>query len=217
MRVEGSMTIRVLIADDHPLVRSGIRSELSRRAAEFEVVGEALSGDEALSLAEALRPDVLLLDVNMPGLKAIEVLKAVKKQSLAGQVLILTAYGDTATILGMLNAGADGYVLKDDDPLTLPEAIHTVVNGGAWFSQAVSEKLITVAKGKKEAALGDGLTKREQEVLHFLSEGSTNKAIAIALQTSERTVEFHVSNLLKKLGMKGRWEAVIWAREHGLL
>lgn len=125
------MSIRVLIADDHPLVRSGIRSELSRHSAEFEVVGEALSGDEALSLAKALHPDVLLLDVNMPGLKAIEVLKEVKKQSLASQVLILTAYGDTATILGMMNAGADGYVLKDDDPLTLPEAIHTVVKGGA--------------------------------------------------------------------------------------
>lgn len=211
------MAIRVLIADDQPLVRSGIRNELSRHSAEFEVVGEALNGDEALSLAEALHPEVLLLDVNMPGLKAIKVLKAVKKQSLAGQVLILTAYGDTPTILGMLNAGADGYVLKDDDPLTLSDAIHTVVKGGAWFSQAVSDKLITVAKGKKEAALGDGLTKREQEVLHFLSEGSTNKAIASALQTSERTVEFHVINLLRKLGVKGRWEAVIWAREHGLL
>ncbi len=211
------MTIRVLIADDHPLVRSGIHSELSRHSAEFEVIGEALSGDEALSLAEALHPDVLLLDVNMPGLKAIEVLKEVKKQALAGQVLVLTAYGDTATILGMLNAGADGYLLKDDDPMTLSEAIHAVVKGGTWFSQAVSEKLILVAKGKKEAALGDGLTRREQEVLHLLSEGSTNKAIAIALQTSERTVEFHVGNLLRKLGVKGRWEAVIWAREHGQL
>lgn len=211
------MTIRVVIADDHPIVRSGIRSELARHPAEFEVVGEAVNGDEALSLTRELHPDVLMLDVNMPGLKAIEVLKEVKNHSLACQVLILTAYGDTATILGMLNAGADGYLLKDDDPVILSEAIYTVVKGGTWFSQAVSEKLISAVKGKQEAVLGGTLTKREREILHFLSEGSTNKEIAVALQTSERTVEFHVSNILSKLGVKGRWEAVIWAKEHGLL
>lgn len=164
-----------------------------------------------------LHPDVLILDVNMPGLKAIEVLKEVKRRFLACQVLILTAYGDTATILGMVNAGADGYLLKDDDPEILSEAIHAVVEGGTWFSQAVSEKLVSAMKGKQEAVLGGKLTKREREILHFLSEGSMNKEIAVALQTSERTVEFHVSNILSKLGVKGRWEAVIWAKEHGLL
>lgn len=211
------MTIRVVIADDHPLVRAGIRGELSRHTNEFVVVGEAVSGDEALSLTQELHPDVLLLDVNMPGQKAIEVLKEVKKQPNPCKVLVLTAYGDTATILGMLNAGADGYLLKDDDPMILPEAIHTIVKGSAWVSEAITEKLISAAKGKQEAALGGPLTKREREVLHFLSEGSTNREIALALQTAERTVEFHVSNILSKSGARGRWEAVIWAREHGVL
>jgi DNA-binding NarL/FixJ family response regulator len=210
------MKICVLIADDHPLIRSGIRSELLRHA-EFEVVGEAASGDEVLPLVEDLLPDVLLLDVNMPGRKAIEVLKEIKKQESSCRILILTAYGDPATIMGMLNAGADGYLLKDDDPQILSEAIHAMVEGNTWISHSVSIKLIARGKDEQEAVLGGTLTKRENEVLHLLSGGFTNKEIASTLHTSERTVEFHMGNIMSKLGVKGRWEAILWAKEHGLV
>jgi DNA-binding NarL/FixJ family response regulator len=117
----------------------------------------------------------------------------------------------------MVKAGADGYLLKDEDPLTLSEAIRTVAEGKPWFSGAVTGKMIAVVTGKSQVALGEKLTKREQEVLRLLAEGSTNKEIAVALQTSKRTVEFHVGNILSKLGAKGRWEAVNLAREKNLL
>lgn len=209
--------IRVVIADDHPLVRSGIRSELARHPDEFNVVGEAVNGDETLELVQEIQPDILLLDIQMPGRAAIEVLREVKGKDSICRVIILTAYGDTATILGMVRAGADGYLLKDDDPMVLAEAIRAVAGGRVWLSSAVSEKIASLIAGKPKPALGEKLTKRELDVLYLLAEGSTNKEIAAALHTSERTIEFHVSNILGKLGVKGRWEAVNLARERGLL
>jgi DNA-binding NarL/FixJ family response regulator len=203
------------LADDHPLLRSGIRRELERSAGDLEIVGEAVSGDQVLDLAESLRPDLLILDVNMPGRRAVDVLQEVKQNQPDCRVLILSAYGDAATIFGMLRAGADGYVLKDDDPAVLAEAIHSVMKGRSWISEAVSEKLIIEARGKQETVLGRKLTKREKEVLHLIAEGGTNSIIAQALHTAERTVEFHVSNILRKLGVKSRTEAVVWAKEHG--
>lgn len=210
------MPIQVVIADDHPIVRSGIRSELARHP-DFEVVGEALNGDEALQLTLELNPDVLLLDVNMPGLKAINVVEELKSRPISCKVLVLTAYGDTATILGMLKVGVDGYLLKDEDPFIIPEAIRGVLDGKTWLSHTVSEKLVSIAQGKAETIGGVELTRREREVLRLLSQGSTNKEIAMYLQTSERTVEFHVGNILDKLGVKCRLEAAVWAKANGLV
>lgn len=210
------MPIQVVIADDHPIVRSGIRSELARHP-DFEVVGEALNGDEALQLTLELNPDVLLLDVNMPGLKAVKVVEELKSRPILCKVLVLTAYGDTATILGMLKVGVDGYLLKDEDPFIIPEAIRGVLDGKTWLSHTVSEKLVSIAQGKAETIGGVELTRREREVLRLLSQGSTNKEIAMYLQTSERTVEFHVGNILDKLGVKCRLEAAVWAKANGLL
>lgn len=210
------MPIQVVIADDHPIVRSGIRSELARHP-DFEVVGEALNGDEALQLTLELNPDVLLLDVNMPGLKAVNVVEELKSRPIPCKVLVLTAYGDTATILGMLKVGVDGYLLKDEDPFIIPEAIRGVLDGKTWLSHTVSEKLVSIAQGKAETIGGVELTRREREVLRLLSQGSTNKEIAMYLQTSERTVEFHVGNILDKLGVKCRLEAAVWAKANGLV
>lgn len=210
------MPIQVVIADDHPIVRSGIRSELARHP-DFEVVGEALNGDEALQLTLELNPDVLLLDVNMPGLKAVNVVEELKSRPIPCKVLVLTAYGDTATILGMLKVGVDGYLLKDEDPFIIPEAIRGVLDGKTWLSHTVSEKLVSIAQGKAETIGGVELTRREREVLRLLSQGSTNKEIAMHLQTSERTVEFHVGNILDKLGVKCRLEAAVWAKANGLV
>lgn len=209
------MSIHVLIADDHPIVRSGIRSELARHP-DFVVTGEALNGDEALQLTAELKPDVLLLDVNMPGVKAIKVLEAIKRKPAPCKVLILTAYGDIATILGMLQAGANGYILKDEDPCVIPEAILEVLDGKTWLSKAVYEKLTLVSK-RNESFGGVELTKREMEVLRLISIGNTNKEIATTLNMAERTVEFHLGNIFNKLDVKGRLEAAVWARENGLV
>ena len=207
-----TVPIRVLIADDHPIVRSGLRGELAYDEG-VVVVGEALNGDEALRLAQELQPDVLLLDVNMPGMKAIHVLKEVKRSLPACRVLVLTAYGDSGTVLGMLQGGADGYLLKDEDPLVIHEAIRAVAGGQTWLSQAVSEQLVLLTRGDT-ATLGDTLTRREQEVLHLIGEGKSNLEIAQMLSVAERTVEFHVGNVLKKLGVRSRVEAAVWAKEH---
>jgi DNA-binding NarL/FixJ family response regulator len=210
------MAIHVLIADDHPIVRSGVRTELQRRGG-FSVVGEALDGDQALQLTRQLLPDVLLLDINMPGLKAVKVLQALKEQDLPVRVLVLTAYGDLGTVLGMFKAGADGYILKDEDPSVIPEAIRSVFKGEVWFSPSLDPNVITLVRQKQGSLVGDTLTAREEQVLQLLVQGSANKEIAFELQTSERTVEFHVTNILEKLGVKSRLEAALWAKEHGIV
>ncbi|MEJ2708339.1 MAG: response regulator transcription factor [Anaerolineales bacterium] len=208
--------IRVIIADDHPIVRSGVRGELAL-SGEFKVVGEALDGDQALRLTLELRPDVLILDVNMPGMKAIQVLYALQEGSPETRVLVLTAYNDTGTVVGLLKAGADGYLLKDEDPRLIPEAVRVVSKGETWLSPALPDEVARMVWENQEAAIGETLTGRELEVLHFLEEGRTNKEIALEMQTSERTVEFHVSNIFDKLGVKSRLEAALWAKEHGFL
>ncbi len=204
--------IRILIADDHPIVRSGIRNELARHS-DFEVVGEALNGDDALRLAQTSQVDVLLLDVNMPGMKAIHVLQKLKSET-SVKVLVLSAYGDVGTILGMIKAGADGYLLKDEDPFVIPNALREIAAGKQWLSKLVQDRLAGVKFNQNKQRMGEALTPREAEVLHYISYGYTNKEIARALQMTERTVEFHAGNLLAKLGVKNRSEAAAWAKEH---
>ena len=200
--------IRVLIADDHPIVRSGVRNELAY-AGGFEVVGEALDGDQALHLAQELEPDVLILDVNMPGVKAIQVLRILKEASPEIRILVLTAYNDPGTVIGLLKAGADGYLLKDEDPAFIPEAVRSVSIGETWLSPTIPEQVAAILHENQGTSLGEALTDRELEVLRFLEEARANKEIALALQTSERTVEFHVSNILSKLGVQSRLEEAL--------
>lgn len=207
------MTIRVIIADDHPIVRSGIRSELARHA-DFAVAGEALDGDAALRLAHELKPDVLMLDVNMPGLRALKVLQELKGLPSTCRVLVLTAYSDTVTVLGMLKAGADGYLLKDDDPTMIPEALRAVAAGKTWLSPSVAAIARVAPSGSAPPEDDYILTRRERQVLRLLIRGCTNKEISQEMQTSERTVEFHVTNLIQKLGVNSRLEAALWAKEN---
>ena len=208
--------IRVLIADDHPIVRSGVRNELAY-AGGFDVVGEALDGDRALRLAQDLEPDVLMLDVNMPGMKAIQVLRILKEASPRIRILVLTAYNDPGTVIGLLKAGADGYLLKDEDPALIPEAVRAVSRGETWLSPTIPVEVVAIVQESQGTSIGETLTERELEVLRFLEEARSNKEIALALHTSERTVEFHVSNILAKLGVKSRLEAALWAKEHGFV
>lgn len=211
------MTIRVVIADDHPIVRSGVRNELARHD-DLQVVGEALNGNDALHLTDELKPDVLLLDIHMPGKRAIEIVQELKEEASPCRILVLSAHGDIPTIIGMLKAGVDGYILKDEDPTTIAEAIRAALMGETWLSPAVSDRLVSIL-GSIGGSFkhNNTLTRRELQVLHSLASGSTTREIANSLQIAERTVEFHITNILRKLGTKGRLEAAMKAKEMGIL
>lgn len=210
------MTVSILVADDHPIVRSGIRNELGRDA-DFQVVGEALNSDDTVILAELLKPDVVLLDIHMPGKRAIEVVQEIKAQVEACRILVLSAHGDTPTIIGMLKVGVNGYILKDEDPAMIAEAIRAVMKGETWLSPGVSDRMGAILGSFEPDEIDRPFTRRELEVLQALSNGGTTRELAIVLDMSERTVEFHITHILKKLGAKGRMEAVRKARERGIL
>jgi two-component system nitrate/nitrite response regulator NarP len=204
------MSIRIILADDHPLIRSGISRELAT-IHEFEVVGQATTGDQALALTQSLTPDILLLDINMPGIKSIKVIKTIKDDRLKTKVIVLTAYNDIAIVAAMVRAGASGYILKDDDPSVIPTAIFEVNMGNFWISEGVAN-YIDIIKENPDA-VGKPLSDREKEVLEGITAGLTNKEIALKLQTKERTIEFHVSNIFMKLCVKSRAEAAAFVSD----
>ena len=208
--------ISVVIADDHPIVRNGIKNELSHHE-DIVVIGEAVNGDESLQQALRLQPDVLLLDINMPGLRAIEVVRELRKREGKTKVLILSAYGDLEYILAMLKAGANGYMLKDEEPSTIADGITKISGGETWLSADVATKLVfnSVRNGK---GIGTSeLTAREKEVLRLIAKGYDNLKIADFLSISEGTVKNHVSNIYDKIGANSRAEAVAWAWQNGLV
>jgi DNA-binding NarL/FixJ family response regulator len=209
------MSIRVLIADDHPIVRSGIRNELQQYP-DLLVVGEAIDGNQTCTMVMEHRPDVLLLDINMPGMRAIDIVREIKNQKVDCRVIILTAYRDSAIVMGMLKAGVNAYLLKDEDPQIINEAIRKVMEGKVWLSQSVISTVINTAKEPTQPDQADNeLTLREKEVLELICDGKKNKEISALICTSERTVEFHVSNILKKMGAKTRVEAILLAQKKG--
>ena len=206
------MAIRVLLADDHPVVRSGIRAELDG-AEGIEVVGEASSGDEALRLVEELRPDVLVLDVVMPGMDGVEATCLLRERHPDLRILALSAYEDNEYVFGLLSAGAVGYVLKEEALDTVVEAIRAASRGETWLSKRVEEKVVRRATGEEEVPL----TGRELEVLRLMAKGWSNQRIAKELSITERTVRFHVENILTKLGVRSRTEAVVEGVKRGLV
>jgi len=206
--------LRVLLADDHPIVRSGIRNELARHA-DIEVVGEAVSGEEALQLTEALEPDVLILDIAMPGLKAAQVIRQLRERSPSPGILVLTAYGGVDNVLGMLQAGATGYLLKDEDPTTIVEGVRAVARGRPWLSPAVARALAGQTAKGEPLLVGAALSLREREVLRLLARGWDNRQIARELSIETRTVRYHLRNIYAKLGVRGRGEAIARAAREG--
>ncbi|MEK7278153.1 MAG: response regulator transcription factor, partial [Chloroflexota bacterium] len=162
--------VRVLLADDHPIVRDGIRNELARHF-DIKVVGEATNGDEALRLTEELRPDVLLLDIAMPGLKVVEIMRQLQRLPSPPRILVLTAYGDEENVLGMLQAGATGYLLKDEDPAAIVEGVRAVAQGRPWLSAAVVGKLAKHVAEEETRPTAPELSARELEVLRQLARG----------------------------------------------
>ncbi len=208
--------IRVIVADDHPIVRSGIKNELLRYP-DIQVLNEAANGQEAINQAEALQPDVLLLDINMPGLKAVQVVQQLRALPNPPEVLILTAYGDEELVMALLKAGARGYLLKDDDPCMIIEGVRTVAQGQTYLSQTVATSVVEYIIQGGTQSPEPTLSGREIEVLKLVAQGWSNTQIAQALEISEGTVKNHLTNLYNKVGVHSRAELVVWAWQRRLL
>src|SRR5919199_1678693 len=214
--------IGVLITDDHRFYREGVRALLAD-SRDVEVLGEAASGDEAIARAEALQPDVVLMDLKMPGINGIEATRRVVGASPHVGVLVVTMYDDDDSVFAAMRAGARGYLLKDADQEDLLRAIQAVSRGEAIFSPAIARRLMGYftalhagAGSAGAAAPFPDLTAREREILALIAEGRNNAAIAARLSLSLKTVQNHVSNILSKLQVADRAQAIVRAREAGL-
>ncbi len=203
--------IRVLLADDHPLVRAGLRATVAL-ADDIVLIGEATTGEEAQQLCRELTPDILLLDLHMPGPPPSATVAYLRDACPATRVLVLTAHDEDAYVRALLAAGVAGYVLKDEVPETLLHAIRGVAGGGVWFSQGIAAKLVSILGNHRDAARE--LTERERELLRALEQGWDNARIASALNLSEQTVRNYLSRLYGKLQVRSRAEAMVWLREH---
>ncbi|OII67810.1 response regulator transcription factor [Streptomyces sp. CC77] len=208
--------IRVLLVDDHQVVRRGLRTFLEVQD-DIEVVGEAADGAEGVARAEELRPDVVLMDVKMPGTDGIEALRTLRERGNPARVLVVTSFTEQRTVVPALRAGAAGYVYKDIDPDALAGAIRSVHAGHVLLQPEVAGALLAQEEGNGGAGgRGGSLTEREREVLGLIADGRSNREIARALVLSEKTVKTHVSNILMKLDLADRTQAALWAVRHGL-
>ncbi len=206
--------MRVLLADDHPLMREGIALTLTKEP-DILLVGQAEDGMEARRLAVRLQPNVLLLDVSMPGPRAADTVAYLGDKCPDTRVLALTAYDDDVYVTALVEAGVWGYVLKDEPPAAMLRAVRSVAEGQRWFSSAIAERLNRrrMRADHREVRL----TKRETEALRLVMEGLTDREVGSALGLSERTVRYHLGNVYNKLGVSARAEAVAKAMELGLV
>ncbi|HLE29717.1 MAG TPA: response regulator transcription factor [Anaerolineales bacterium] len=211
--------IRVLIADDHTIVRSGVRLLLQGEP-DIEVVGEALDGDEAVALAESLRPDMVLMDIAMPGTSGLDATRRIKARFPEMRVLVLTMHRSDEYFFEMLKAGASGYVLKGAEISELISAVRTVAQGEVFLYPTMAKQLLQdyLSRVKEPESSGQpALTQREKEILHLLAEGYSNKEIAERLVLSPSTIHSHRTNLMRKLNLSSRYELIQYARQRGLL
>jgi DNA-binding NarL/FixJ family response regulator len=210
--MSGDGPIRLLIADDHPVVRNGL-SSMFERDPEFEVLGEAADGAEAVRLAGDLRPDVILMDLRMPGMDGVAAITELARQGSAARVLVLTTYDTDSHVLPAIEAGATGYLLKDAPRAELLRAVKAAAHGEAVLSPTVAARLMNRVRTPSAGPL----SQRELEVLELVAAGSTNKEAAAALFITEATVKTHLLNLYAKLGVSDRAAAVAEAFHRGLL
>ncbi len=202
----------VLIVDDHPLFRKGV-IQLIQAAPEFRFVGEAPSGKEGIQFAKRLHPDMILLDLNMKDMSGIEVLTEIKNSDLDTRVIMLTVSDHAEDLMAALQAGADGYLLKDMEPEELMKQLVEAARGKITISESLTQLLVTSLREKnRPTSLSEaGLTEQESRILEHLIEGKSNKLIAKDMDIAEGTVKVHVKHLLKKLNLRSRVEAAVWA------
>jgi len=203
---------KVIVIDDHPLFRKGV-ADLIAMDTRMELVGEAASGEEGLQLAKEIEPDLILLDLNMKGMDGIETLKAIKAADLDARVVMLTVSDNEENVVAALRAGADGYLLKDMEPEDILDRLGIAASGRMVISDTLTELLAHALREDAQPKDPDevGLTDREREILELIAKGLSNKLIARQLDITEGTVKVHVKHLLKKLNLRSRVEAAVWA------
>ena len=212
---DGKFTL--LLIDDHPMLRSGLK-QLIALDERLQVVAEAGNGIDGLTLAQLHDPDLILLDLNMPGLNGLDTLTQLREIALSGRVVVFSVSDNEEDVISALKRGADGYLLKDMEPEDLLKALHQAAAGQIVLSEALTPILVARLREAQPSQTRDinQLTRREREILQLISDGMTNKAIARKLDISESTVKVHVKYLLKKMNLKSRLEAAVWALQNGL-
>lgn len=204
--------ITILVVDDHPVFLDGVAASLAR-VPDFTVVGVARTGEEAVQMAQARRPDVVLMDLNLPGISGVEATRRITAADSGPKVLALTMVDDDDTVLAALRAGAAGYILKGSTGEEIAAATRTAASGGAVFGPGIAVRILAGATGRRPVAREGSLTDRERDVLTMIAEGSSNAQIARALGLSLKTVQNYVSRVLDKLQVTDRTQAAIRARE----
>lgn len=204
--------LSILIADDHPVVRDGLRGMLESQP-DFEVVGEAADGAQAIQLTEELRPEIVLMDLRMPQVDGVTAIRAIKSSQAETQILVLTTYDSDADILPAIEAGATGYLLKDSSREELYGAIRATARGDTVLAPTVAARLV----GQMRAPAEERLSSRELEVLQLVAEGASNKDIASRLHISQATVKSHLIHIFGKLGVSDRTAAVTVALQRGIM
>lgn len=216
MTTPATEKIRVLIADDHPVVREGLRGLISFKPG-FEIVGEAEDGFEAVLLARRLKPDVILMDLEMPRKSGLDAIKEIKADNPQARILILTSFAEDKKIVASLEAGALGYLLKDSSPQELLRAIRAVYQGELSLHPIVARKMLQQqSQSAPPSTAHEALTRREMEVLKLVAQGLSNKEIADRLVISGPTVRSHITNILNKLNLTSRTQAVLYALSQGI-
>ena len=205
------MAIRVLLAEDHSLVRAGL-ADLLGNVSDFEVVGAAADGAEAIALATERRPDVVLMDLLMPGVDGIEATRRIVGATPGVQVVVLTSFSDRARIIEALDAGAVGYLLKDAEPDELFRGVRAAARGESPLAPKAAREVL-LARGERRSP---GLTERELDVLGLVRAGLSNKLIARRLDISEKTVKAHLTSIFQRIGVTDRTQAALWAERHGI-
>jgi DNA-binding NarL/FixJ family response regulator len=205
----GAPAVRVLVVDDHPLIRTGLAALLAG-VGDVVVVGEAADGQQAVEVAAAVRPDVVLMDLSMPGTDGVAATRLLRAADRDLQVLVLTSFSDRARITDALDAGASGYLLKDSPPEEVVAAVRAAASGGAPLDPRVARVLLDTRAPDPRGALGD----REVDVLRLVARGMANKQIARALGIRESTVKAHLGSAFRRIGVRDRTSAALWAQAH---
>lgn len=211
------MAVNILLADDHRMVREGLK-QLLETDSEINVVAEAGDGYECLNLTNKTKPDIVLLDINMPNMDGIQVLNIMKQQKMLGKVIVLTIHNEIEYLVKALEIGCDGFILKDSDFDTLKKAIFSVYSGETYIEPSLMPLLnSSLAERDVLKEKVSDLTRREMEVLKMIASGAFNKEIALTLNISERTVKNHVSNIFKKIGVSDRTQAAVFAIKNNII